>query len=182
MVSRRKSVSLRIPLMSAFRSAAAERDARKTVDLRDADGERVLAGRRAVGRGAITEATLRRELNHDLAQLLNTVNLESSFDLGPCDYVRRSILNYGLPDVAHRSLGEIGVDGIAGEIEAALMHYEPRLVRESLKVERDKTIDDVELKVRFVIKADMISDPLNVPVEFVAEVQADSGKISLSQL
>ena len=44
------------PLMLAFRSAHAARDARKKLDLRDESGERVIAGRRAAGRMPITEA------------------------------------------------------------------------------------------------------------------------------
>jgi type VI secretion system protein ImpF len=168
--------------MSAFRSAAADKDARKTIDLRDESGDRVLAGRRTVGRGAITEAVLRRELAHDLGQLLNSLNLESSFDLGPCEHVRRSILNYGLPDVVHRTIDEVSVDSIVGEIARAIAHYEPRLVADSIRVERDAGVDAATLGVRFLVKADMVADPLNIPVEFVAEVQADSGKFAVARL
>ena len=43
------------PLMYAFRSAHAARDANKKIDLRDESGERVIAGRRSASRTPITE-------------------------------------------------------------------------------------------------------------------------------
>lgn len=181
-MARKKAVNLRIPLMSAFRAAVEARDARQVSDLRDADGERVISGRVATGRGGISEARLRSELSRDLAQLLNTVNLESVLALGPNEAVRRSILNYGLPDIAHRTIDEAGVEDIDREIRDALLRYEPRLVAETLQVERDRSVEVHELAIRFTVRADMVADPVNVPVEFFAEMQAGTGKISISRL
>ncbi len=176
-MTRRKPASVRVPLMSAFRGAAQARDATKVVDLRDEAGERVLPERRVVGRSPFSEAMLQEEVVRDLVILLNTTNLESTVDLEGYESVRRSILNYGIPDIAHRTIDELGVADIAAEIEQALMQFEPRLARESLRVERDLRAEASELKLRFLVRADLLSDPLNVPVEFFAEVQADSGKI-----
>ena len=57
------------PLMHAFRSAHAARDATKKIDLRDESGERIIAGRRSAGRSPITELQLRREVARDLELL-----------------------------------------------------------------------------------------------------------------
>ena len=46
--------------MYAFRGAHAARDAKVKLDLRDEAGERIIAGRRAAVRTAITEPTLIR--------------------------------------------------------------------------------------------------------------------------
>ena len=67
--------------MFAFRSANEARDAKKKLDLRDEAGERIIAGRRATGRTAITEGLLRKDVAHDLEALMNTIALESSQDL-----------------------------------------------------------------------------------------------------
>ena len=61
------------------------------------------------------------------------------------------------------------------------MHYEPRLAPDSLQIERDNTVDAVELKIRFVVRADLTCDPVNVPVEFVADI-VESGKIVVNRL
>ena len=182
MSSAPRKLRLRTPLMLAFRSAHEAGDARKQLDIRDDSGERVIAGRRSTTRGAATETTIRREVSRDLETLMNTINMESSFYLGDCEFVRQSILNYGLPDVAHRTIDEGGVDDIVQEIEDALLCYEPRLVRNSVRVERDMKADVPDLQVRFVVRADMWSDPLKVPVEFFADVQVDTGKVAISRL
>ena len=177
-----KKQRVRAPLMLAFRNAYVAKDARQRLDLRDESGERVIAGRRTFNRGAATETAVRDEVRRDLENLLNTVNLESIEDLEDCDDVRKSILNFGVPDVASRSIDEVGVSDIVGELEEALINFEPRLIRQTIHVERDKEADIARLLVRFVVRADMFSDPLKVPVEFFADVQMDSGKVVISRL
>ena len=85
--------------------------------------------------------------------------------------------------IRDRPLAEIGGKGLfTKEIEEALLCFEPRLVRDSIRVERDTTAEVAELQVRFVVRADMWSDPLKVPVEFFADVQIDTGKVMISRL
>jgi type VI secretion system protein ImpF len=170
------------PLMHAFRSAYEARDAKKKHDLRDEGGERIISSRRMTARTAITEPMLRREVARDLDALVNTIALESSQDLEPFDHARRSILNFGLPDIAHRSIDEISVNDVAREIAAALINFEPRLLSDTIRVKRDEDVDPNELKVRFVVRADLSCEPLNVPIEFVAEVEVDTGKIIINRL
>jgi type VI secretion system protein ImpF len=170
------------PLMFAFRGAHAARDAKKKLDLRDESGDRIIASRRATTRGSITEPVLRREVATDLGSLMNTIALESSFDIEDFEHVRNSVLNYGFPDLVHRSIDELSVDDIKGEIESVLIRFEPRLLPDSVEVLRDKTVDKAELRIRFVVNAELACDPVNVPVEFVADVELDSGKILINRL
>jgi type VI secretion system protein ImpF len=169
------------PLMHAFRAAHAARDARKPVELRNEQGDRVIAGRRLRPRQVITEPMLRQEVGRDLDNLLNSVALESTLDLTDAPHVRKSILNYGIPDIADRTIDEARVDHIPEEIREALINFEPRLAAASVRVTRDTSIDAVELKVRFIVRADLTCDPVHVPVEFVAEV-IDAGKIVVNRL
>lgn len=173
---------VRAPFMLAFRAAYEARDAKERLDLRDEAGERLIAGRRTMTRGAVTESAVRREISRDLETLLNTVNLESIESLEDCEFVRKSILNYGLPDVTHRTIDEVGVTDVVSEIEDALIRFEPRLVRDSIRVRRDEEAEIAHFLVRFIVRADMFSDPLKVPVEFFADVQMDSGKVLISRL
>jgi type VI secretion system protein ImpF len=170
------------PLMFAFRAANAARDAKTKVDLRNEHGERVIAGRRATGRAPISEAVLRKEVSRDLDSLMNTIAMESSEDLTEFDNVRRSILNYGLPDIARMTLEESRVDGLAAELRKVLMTYEPRLDPLSIKASRDRSVRAEELKLRFLVTADLRCEPLNIPVEFVADVDVESGGINIARL
>ncbi len=169
------------PLMHVFRAAHAARDAKKTIEIRNEHGERVIAGRRLRPRQIITEPVLRREVVRDVDALLNAVALESTLDMTDAPYARKSIVNFGIPDIAHRTIDEAGVDEIPSEIRQALINYEPRLAAASLRVVRDTNVDPVELKIRFIVRADLTCDPVHVPVEFIAEV-VHTGKIIVNRL
>jgi type VI secretion system protein ImpF len=168
--------------MLAFRTAHAKRDAKDKIDLRDSSGERIIAGRRSSGRFPISETVLRREVAHDLDCLMNTVALESTEDLTGYAQVRASILNYGFPDIAHRSIDEITVDDLKDEIRNVLMTFEPRLERGTIRARRDDSVTSEQLKLRFVVQADLHCEPLNVPVEFIADVDLDTGGIHINRL
>jgi type VI secretion system protein ImpF len=170
------------PLMFAFRRAHEKRDAKARVDLRDESGERIIAPRRLSVRSPISESGLRREVMIDLLALLNTTNLDAAEDLSSAPEVRASILNFGFPDLSWRTIDENSLGGVAAEIETALSDFEPRLARNSIQVRRDTSIGTEELKLRFLVKADLWARPVNVPVEFIAEVELDSGKIKIDRL
>jgi type VI secretion system protein ImpF len=182
MVGVGKKDRLSPPLMHAFRGAFEARDAKKRLDLRSEGGDRIIASRRTSQRTAITEPVLRREVARDLEALMNTIALESSLDLDGRDHVRRSILNFGFPDIAHRTIDEHSVNDIKDDIRKTLANFEPRLLPSTVRVSRDFGVDQAELKIRFTVHAELLCDPVNVPVEFIAEVELDSGKIQVSRL
>jgi type VI secretion system protein ImpF len=169
------------PLMFAFRAAHEKRDAKKTLDLRDEAGERVIAARRMTARAAVSDAVLRREVMRDILDLLNTTNFGAAQDVSTTPEARRSILNYGLPDIAWRTIDENGLAEIARELEVSLTEFEPRLARGSIKAVRDFSASPDELKLRFLVRADLRAYPLHVPIEFVAEIDFASGKIVLNR-
>jgi type VI secretion system protein ImpF len=169
------------PLMQVFRAAHEAKDANKTIDIRNQSGERLLAGRRLRPRHVVTEPVLRREVYRDVDALLNSIALESTIDMTDVPYVRKSIINFGIRDITHRTIDEAGVDNIAEEIKQALINYEPRLAAASLRVTRDTSVDPAELKIRFIVRADLTCDPVHVPVEFVAEV-VEPSKIIVNRL
>jgi type VI secretion system protein ImpF len=180
-VTSRHADRLAPPLMHAFRAAHRERDAAAPVDIREG-GERVLAPRRVTTRAPISETELRRLVGSDIAALLNTVNLAAAEDLTSAPEVRKSILNFGFPDLAHLSIDENRVVGIARQLETALRDFEPRLAPDSIKAWRDDAVSPEELRVRFLVNADLRLHPVNVPLQFVAEVEVDSGKIKIDRL
>lgn len=172
---------LRAPLMYAFRSAAAEGDAKKKLDLREG-GERIIASRRAVAtqRRSLSDAALKALLAEDVVSLLNCTNLESSDPelLDGLEHVRKSILNYGLPDLSNRTIDENRVGEIGRELEETLLRYEPRLIARTMSVVRDKTVTD-QLKVRFIVRSDMRADPMPTSIEFITEVELDTGEFKI---
>ena len=172
---------LSTPLMHVFRAAHEAKDAKRIIDQRNEAGDRVIAGRRLRARQVITESMLRREVSRDLDALLNTVALNATVDMEHAPHVRKSILNFGIPDIAVRTIDENGVNEIPEEIRTAIINYEPRIAANSLRIARDKEVDPVELKIRFVIRGELVCHPVHVPVEFVADI-VESGKIVINRL
>jgi len=167
--------------MRAFRAANEAGDATSKVDLRSADGERIVAGRRLRPRQAITEKVLRHEVARDLDALLNTVALESTVEMEDAPFARKSILNFGLPDISTLTIDSADIKRIPDEIREAVANFEPRLAAASLHIERDLTLDPAELKIRFLVRADLTCYPVQVPVEFIADI-VESGKIVVNRL
>ena len=170
------------PLMYVFRMAHEAKDAKKKVDIRNEAGERVIAGRRLRERQVITEigAAARGGARPGRAAEYDRDGVDDRYERrSPMS--AKSILNFGIPDVTNRSIDEIGVDDIPEEIRTAIINYEPRLAAASLHIERDKSVDAAELKVRFIVRADLTCDPVHVPVEFIADV-IETGKIVVNRL
>lgn len=167
---------LRPPLMIAFRQAFKNRGA-KSKDT-DAGSTVIVQSRRTVA-AAVSESELRENLTADLEALLNTTNLESIVDLGERDYVRKSILNYGIYDLAHRTREDLRSATIARELRESIMRFEPRIIPDSLRIARDDGAPVDDLRVRFILKGDMDCDPAPAPVEFIANLEVASGKLGL---
>ena len=183
MADTKRNSRLNPSLMYVFRAAHQAKDAMKRPKWREKDeGELPKLQSRSVQRVAITEATLRREVTRDLEALMNCVSFDSTIDLSEFPIVRKSVLNFGFPDIAVRTIDELDVAGLEPQIEKVLRTDEPRLIAASLRVMRDRRIDPIELKVRYVVHADLSCEPLNVPVEFVADVEVTTGKVHIFPL
>ncbi len=68
------------------------------------------------------------------------------------------------------------------ELEVAIRRFEPRIIGKSITVRRDTTIDTAELKVRFLVAAEISMQPDNIPVEFVADIEVDNPKFVVRQI
>ena len=102
------------------------------MDIRNEAGDRIIAGRRLRARQVDHRSGTAREVSRDLEALLNTVALESTIDMTETPYARKSILNFGIPDMTNRTIDEDGVNAIPEEIRTAIINFEPRLAAASL--------------------------------------------------
>ncbi len=173
---------LQIPLMFAFRDAHLKRDADKEEDHRVL-GERVVSERSAIRRRGADEALLKRDLAEDLGNLVDTIDLDSAIDLTDRPYVRKSVLNFGLYDLTHVVIDTGAADEVIGNLKRAILQHEPRLSPETLVIEA-APIDkhgDVNQRIKFKVRAELICKPLDIPIEFVAELDNTSGKVIVSK-
>lgn len=170
------------PLSYIFRDAFEKRDSRKHIYQTDESGVRVVSGRRGLSKYPIRESDLRREVQTNVESLFNTVHLDAAIDLDEMPEVRASIINFGLPDLASYTIEDVGVDEIGVAIQRALMEYEPRCEPKSIRAVRDYSINPHALHLRFLISAELRAEPLNIPVEFVAEVDTEFAKFRVGRI
>ena len=126
------------------------------------------------------ESALRATVRRELAWLLNTTNLESSVDLDSYPQVRSSVLNYGVPDLAGRSLNSRAVLRRAREIRDAVLAFEPRIDPASLNVELSNKVER-ENSLTFLIEADVRSAVRAIPIKLRTDVEADSSAVTVRE-
>lgn len=171
-----------ISLMNVFRQAAQERDAKAGEAEMTEDGGRVLSRRTLQRREGAGEDTLRQHLLEDLTSLLGTINLETAQDLEDFPFVQNSILNYGILELSRNSTDNINNASLLRDLKTSLLRHEPRLVDGTVQVSLRKENADARQRVAFQVTAEMTAQPVDVPLEFVAEIDVGVGKVALSSL
>jgi type VI secretion system protein ImpF len=170
-----------VSLMNVFRQSAREHDSRERDD-QIAEGDRVLSARSIERREGAPQTTLRDHLALDLGNLMSTIHLEAAQDLNGLDNVKKSILNFGLQDLSRLTTDDTRIHKLARDLREALLTHEPRLIAESLKVNLRKTDSGATQRIAFEIEAEMAARPVDVPLEFVAEIDSGAGKVAITNL
>jgi type VI secretion system protein ImpF len=77
---------------------------------------------------------LKRSVVRDLEWLLNAGCLESTLDLTDYPEVKRSVLNYGVPDLTGTTASNVDAATLERMLRHRILTFEPRLLSRSLKV------------------------------------------------
>lgn len=184
-----------VPLMHSFRDAYDNRDSRQekvewraeTRQQSDAsaeaeDGERVLSAAVRMRRRGFTETQIRQSVIENLIDIVNTIDLQSAVELADLPYASRSVLNYGIYDLTHLTSDDSNLPLVEQNVTAAIVNFEPRIRKETIQVKRDMEFNDTVQKLRLSIYAEVSYHPLDIPVEFVAEIDLSSGKVGIGKL
>ena len=121
------------------------------------------------------ESALRATVRRELTWLLNTTNLGAAQDLGAYPEVRTSVLNYGLPDLTGRASTGKSIRDRSEQIRQAILTYEPRMDPKKVEVEARSTVEK-DNAVTFLIRGDVTSAVKALPVQFVADVEVETGE------
>lgn len=166
-----------VPLLNRFRENFEEqRTRRRSSPDGSASEPTVIVAQRRRG---LDEAELKRSVSENVAYIINTIDLQSCTDLRPFDHVRKSILNYGVYDISSMTGEGERVALIEQNIVAAMVCYEPRIVRETIEVKRLEAFDDVAQKLQLTVRADIKSHPIDVEIELVADVDFSLSKVAV---
>jgi len=116
---------------------------------------------RLVGAAAIDAEEYRRSFELDLYWLLNA-RADRPAKAGERDpfadypHVRRSVLNLGLPDLVGKALTEEDVDRLRSRLLEVLVNFEPRLVRDSLRLRVDAAPDSSHKPLNFELEGELL--------------------------
>ena len=125
---------------------------------------------------------LREAVIRDLGWLLNTAPLSSDMDLDPYPETSGSVLNFGLMPFAGRSVSGIDVQGLERLIRQTISTFEPRILKNSLKVRVVVSEDRMDRNaLTFRIEGELWAQPTPMRLLLQGEVDLESGKVALSE-
>ncbi|CAA0094177.1 Uncharacterised protein [BD1-7 clade bacterium] len=136
-----------------------------------------------------TESREKRVLNirrlkevvvRDLADLLNALHLEATEDIENYDYVKQSVVNYGVPGLTGFSIHNLDAYVVEKKLREAICHFEPRILRDSLIVRIIKEEDKMSNRsLTFQIEGQVWSMPVPIALLLRTEVDLETGAVQV---
>jgi type VI secretion system protein ImpF len=134
-------------------------------------------------RRVLSPARLRECVRRDLTWLFNATNLASMQDLATAPSVARSVLNYGMPDLAGHTAASVDVQGLERILIRVIWDFEPRLVKNTVKVRL--LVDEQRMShnaMFFDIEAELWAQPLPLRLFLRTEIDLENGGVHISDL
>jgi type VI secretion system protein ImpF len=131
----------------------------------------------------ISPARLRDCVRRDLTWLFNATNLAAVENLEGYPEVLRSVLNYGMPDLAGQTASSIDTRALEQLLRQVIWDFEPRLIKRSVKV-RILTDDRVmnHNSMSFDIEAELWAQPLPLRLFLRTEIDLENGGVNVQDL
>ncbi len=125
----------------------------------------------------LSSQRLKESVCRDLAWLFNSPNLETVQDLAEYPEVQRSTINFGVPDFSGKTASGIDRPAMVRLIRAAIWDFEPRLTRNTVKVQLVVDPDQHNPNaVSFGIEADLWSQPLPLRLYLRTDLNLEDGE------
>ncbi|MEO7034533.1 MAG: type VI secretion system baseplate subunit TssE [Polyangiaceae bacterium] len=133
-------------------------------------------------RRVLSSQRLRDSVRRDLNWLFNATNLTSLQALDDFPEVERSTINYGLPDFAGRIASGIERDAMERLLRRAILDYEPRLTRNSVRVKLSVDADSLDHNaMNFSIQAELWAQPLPLRLFLRTDLDLETGEAVVSE-
>ncbi|HXI57281.1 MAG TPA: type VI secretion system baseplate subunit TssE [Polyangia bacterium] len=131
----------------------------------------------------LSPARLRECVRRDLTWLLNTTNLASLQNLDEHPEVARSVVNFGMPDLAGHTAGSIDLRAMERLLSKVIFDFEPRLLKSTVKIQL--VTDEQKMNhnaMCFDIEAELWAQPLPLRLFLRTEIDLENGGVSVSDL
>lgn len=133
--------------------------------------QRVLSARR------LRECVLR-----DLGWLFNASQMIGEQEVERYPFAARSVINYGLPSLAGTTARSLDVNELEQNLRQAIMDFEPRIYRSSLRVHAALTEERMSHNaLTFEIEGDLWAQPLPLQLYLKTEIDLESGQVKVEE-
>lgn len=116
----------------------------------------------------------------DLEMLLNSRTYPPESEIYDFSEAERSVLNYGIPDLAGTSVLSIGSAEFEARVKQAILRFEPRVSRRSLSVHIVSSLGPEAVRaLSFEVEGELWAHPLPERLFVRTEVDLETGRHSL---
>lgn len=125
---------------------------------------------------------IRHCVRRDLDWLLNAHNYTPQEKLDDYPQIAKSVLNYGLPDLAGKSVSGIDIRQLERTLKQVILDFEPRILPQTLDVRlsADKTLVHSNA-LTFEIEGELWAVPLPIHLHLLTELQLEDGSVSITE-
>jgi type VI secretion system protein ImpF len=127
----------------------------------------------------LSTSQLRECVRRDLAWLLNTGSLGQTQDLEAYPEVVKSVVNFGVNDLAGRNIRRKDIAEIERSVRRAILNFEPRILPDTLRVEAVAADEMNHHALTFLIEGDLWAEPLPVQLFLKTEVDLETGTATI---
>ena len=118
----------------------------------------------------------------DLAWLFNATNLAAAQELEEFPLASRSVVNYGLPELAGQTLSGADLGLLERSLRETISDFEPRLLRNTLKI---RAVTDKREMARnaitFEIEGQLWAQPAPEHLLLKTQVDLESGDVTVHE-
>jgi type VI secretion system protein ImpF len=130
-------------------------------------------------RRVVSLSQLRDGVLRDIGYLLNARRM-CGWNVDAYPHIDSSVLYAGLPDFAGKVASDVDNMAFAEEIARAIVCFEPRIMRDSLRVSPVASTETVRGNVlAFLIEGDLWAQPYPERLYLMTELDLEDGKISV---
>ena len=125
---------------------------------------------------------LREGVIRDLAWLFNSGNLETTEDLSDYPHVARSVVNFGLPDLAGKTVSGLDVKAVEKLLKQIIQNFEPRILSNTLRINVSSQESAMSANaLTFDIEGEMWAQPTPQRLFLRTEIDLESGAFAVRE-
>ena len=131
---------------------------------------------------SMSQKQFKEAVIRDLGWLLNSVALDVCEDLDRFPEVKRSILNFGLPDMSGHTSSNVDIRNMESAIKSVIQQFEPRIINNSLKVKIHSNPDEMSHNsLVFEIAGAVFGQPSPFQVVLKSELNLECGEFQVKE-